>query len=149
MDTRAGFLNILKEDYPYARSKKEKSSILDTYCLNSGQSRKYVIRTIRRGVGPAAQERRPQKPIYDEEVTDALVKIWESLGYPCGQRLKPILTRELERQIQSGQVIITEEAVRKLKQISSATIDRKLASAKKRLASSGSLITRGDQRPGN
>ncbi len=108
-----------------------------------------MIRIIRRGVGPAVQGRRQRQPVYDEEVMYALMKICESLGYPCGQRLKPILTEELERQVQSGQLTIAEEVMRKLKKISSATIDRKLTSAKKRPVSSGSLITRGDQRPGN
>ena len=119
-------LKILREDYIQAENKKEKSSILDTYCLNSGRARKYVIRTIRSGVDPVSKERRKRKPVYDEEVTAALVKVWEILDYPCGQSLRPILQVEIDRLVQSGKLTISEDVARKLKQISSATIDRKL-----------------------
>ena len=119
-------LKILREDYIQAENKKEKSSILDTYCLNSGRARKYVIRTIRSGVAPATKERRKRKSAYDEEVTSALVKIWEMLDYPCGQKLKTILEVEVDRLVRSGKLTISDDVVEKLKQISSATIDRKL-----------------------
>lgn len=123
-------LQILREDYIHAENKKEKSSILDTYCLNSGRARKYVIRTIRSGVDPVSKERRKRKPVYDEEVTAALVKVWEILDYPCGQSLKPILAVEVDRLVRSGKLTISEDVARKLKQISSATIDRKLKQQK-------------------
>jgi hypothetical protein len=119
-------LKILREDYIQAENKKEKSSILDTYCLNSGRARKYVIRTIRSGVDPATKERRKRKPVYDEEVTSSLVKIWEILDYPCGQKLKTILEVEVGRLVRSGKLTISDDVAEKLKQVSSATIDRKL-----------------------
>lgn len=119
-------LKILREDYIQAENKKEKSSILDTYCLNSGRARKYVIRTIRSGVDSATKERRKRKPVYDGEVTSALIKIWEILDYPCGQKLETILEVEVDRLMRSGKLIISAVVVEKLKQISSATIDRKL-----------------------
>ena len=119
-------LKILRGEYIQAKNKKEKSSILDYYCLNSGQARKYVIRTIRSGVAPATKERRKRKPVYDEEVTSTLIKIWEMLDYPCGQKLKTILEVEVDRLMRSGKLIISADVAEKLKQISSATIDRKL-----------------------
>jgi hypothetical protein len=119
-------LQILKEDYIQAENKKEKSSILDTYCLNSGRSRKYVIRTIRSEVAPATKEHRKRKPVYDEKVTASLVKIWDILDYPCGQKLKTILEVEVDRLVRSGKLTISDDVAQKLKQISSATIDRKL-----------------------
>lgn len=126
MCSRFEFLKILREDYIRAKDRKEKSLILDTYCLNSGRARKYVIRTIRSKVDPVAKERRKRKPAYDGEVSAALIKIWESLDYPCGQRLKPILEVELDRLVQLGKLTISNEVAGKLKKNSSATIDRKL-----------------------
>jgi hypothetical protein len=123
-------IKILKEEYPLVKNKKQKSRILDDYCLNSGNSRKYIIRTIRSSVDPAAKKHRNRKSAYDEEVTAALIKIWELLDYPCGQRLKPILEMELDRLVQSGKLIISDGARGKLKKISSATIDRKLKQQK-------------------
>jgi Fic family protein len=119
-------IKILKEEYPLAKSKKQKSRILNHYCLNSGNFRKYIIRTIRSSVDPAAKKRRNRKSVYDRDATAALIKIWELLNYPCGQKLKPMLETELDGLVRSGQLTITDETAKKLKKISSATIDRKL-----------------------
>ena len=49
MDLRARkeYAAVVKERYWKARSKKEKSLILDEYCANTGQARKYAIRKLR------------------------------------------------------------------------------------------------------
>jgi Fic family protein len=119
-------IKILKEEYPLAKSKKQKSEILNHYCLNSGNSRKYIIRTIRSSLDPAAKKRRNRKSVYDGDDIAALVNIWELLNYPCGQKLKPMLETELDGLVRSGKLTITDETAKKLKKISSATIDRKL-----------------------
>jgi hypothetical protein len=126
VDTQTDLIKRWSEDYIEARNKKDKSWILDYVCLNSDYSRKYVIRTIRSRADSVEKEPRKRKPAYDGEVSAALIKIWESLDRPCGQRLKPILEKELTRLVQSGQLIISDEVAGKLKKISSATIDRKL-----------------------
>ncbi len=63
---------------------------------------------------------------YGSEVKAALVKVWEIFDYPCGQRLKPIIELELERLRAFGEIQISNEVALKLKQMRSATIDRKL-----------------------
>ena len=128
---RAKFIKIIREDYLRAQSKKEKTSLLCDYCLNTGLSRKYAIRTIRRQEDPLTLRPRKRSPLYTEEVTVALLQIWEVLGRPCGQRLKPVLEKEVDSLVQCGQLHISAEVAGKLKQISSATIDRKLKNARK------------------
>ena len=49
MHSRDEYLKVLREGYFKAGSKKETSQILDEYCCNTGQSRKYVIRKIHTG----------------------------------------------------------------------------------------------------
>ena len=39
MHSRNEYLKVLKESYFKAKTKKEKSQILDEYCRNTGQSR--------------------------------------------------------------------------------------------------------------
>ena len=46
MRSRNEYLKVLRERYLKARTRKEKSWILDEYCCNTGQARKYVIRKI-------------------------------------------------------------------------------------------------------
>jgi len=44
MNARNQYLKVLQEKYFMAKSRKEKSLILDEYCSNTHQNRKYVIR---------------------------------------------------------------------------------------------------------
>ena len=91
MESRKQYLGVLSERYLRAKAKKEKSQILDEYCHNTGQARKYVIRKIQPGVDLRPKQRRKRKQIYDGQVTAPLAKVWEIFDCPCGQRLKPIL----------------------------------------------------------
>jgi hypothetical protein len=125
MHSRKEYLQVLREKYIKTKSRKEKSQILDEYCGNTGQVRKYVIRRIQARVNLCTCKKK-RAALYDGEVTAALVKIWSIFDYPCGQRLKPILAEELDRLIQFGEIVMSEEVFLKLKVISSATIDRKL-----------------------
>jgi hypothetical protein len=120
------------------RSKKEKSKsplrrptdeagLLDEYCQTTGQNGNYVIRKIRKGIYLKSNfGKRKKKEYYDGYVKETLVKIWRIFDYPCGQRLEPLLKTEVEKLRELGEFDCSDEVVKKLKKISSATIDRKL-----------------------
>ena len=91
MHSRNEYLKVLRERYLEAETKKEKTWILDEYCCNTGQARKYVIRKIQPGVDLRPQQRKKRKQAYDGQVKATLAKVWEIFDCPCGQRLKPIL----------------------------------------------------------
>ncbi len=126
MESRNQYLEVLRERYLRAKAKKEKAQILDEYCRNTGQARKYVIRKIQPGVDLRPKPRRKRKQIYDGQVTAPLAKVWEIFDCPCGQRLKPMLEVELDRLRHLGEVGVSNDVALKLKRMSSATIDRKL-----------------------
>lgn len=126
MHSRNEYLKVLRERYLEAITRKEKSWILDEYCANTGQVRKYVIRKIQPGVDLKPKQRKKRKEIYDGQVRAALARIWEIFDYPCGQRLKPLFKLELDRLRRLGELKASDEVTEKLKRISSATIDRKL-----------------------
>jgi hypothetical protein len=60
----------------------------------------------------------------------ALIKCWKIFDYPCGQRLKPLLETEADRLRKFEELKCSDEEVQKLKEISSAAIDRKLSHQK-------------------
>ena len=126
MHSRNEYLKELQGRYFMATSRKEKSSILDEYCKNTHQTRKYVISKIHSFSSSRAIERRKRKQIYDGYVKAALAKLWEIFDYPCGQRLAPLLRTEVNRLRQLEEIFISNEVQEKLKRISSATIDRAL-----------------------
>ncbi len=124
--TRKEYTAVVKERYWKARSKKEKSLILDEYCANTGQARKYAIRKLGSREEPDSGPRRRRPAVYDGQVTAALARTWEIFDYPCGQRLKPLLESQTERLRQFGELPISDEVAGKLRRMSAATIDRKL-----------------------
>lgn len=126
MESRKQYLGVLRERYLRAKAKKEKGQILDEYCHNTGQARKYVIRKIQPGLDLRPKPRRKRKQTYDGQVIAPLAKVWEIFDCPCGQRLKPIMEVELDRLRHLGEVVVSNDVALKLRKMSSATIDRKL-----------------------
>jgi len=148
MHSRNEYLKVLRGRYLKAKTKGEKSQILDEYCRNTGQARKCVFRKIQPGVNLGPKVRRKRKEGYDGQVRAPLVKVGEIFDYPCGQRLKPLLEVEVDRLREFGELRVSDEVASKLKGMSSATIDRKLKHQREVLhllrskggAKSGSLL---------
>jgi hypothetical protein len=69
--------------------------MLNEFCLNTGDHRKYAIRLLN---GPPPGKRRERRahgrrPIYGHRVLSLLAAIWEAAGYPWWVRLKALLPR--------------------------------------------------------
>jgi len=131
MHSRNQYLKVLIKDYLKA-DKKEKGALLNEYCRNTGQNRKYVIRKIRQLAHNVPQPRSRRKATYGYDVRDVLSQIWKVFDYPCGQRLRPILQVEVQRLRKMGALKISDKMAEKLNSISSATIDRLLQPIKER-----------------
>jgi len=58
MNARNQYLKVLQGKYSMAKSGREKSAILDEYCSNTGQKRKYMIRKIISRISLAVKRRR-------------------------------------------------------------------------------------------
>lgn len=124
-------MNTLRERY-FRGSKKEKGEILNEYCRNTGENRKYAIKKFRYKVRiKRKEERRKRKEMYDGRVKAVLVELWKIFDFPCGQRLSPLIERETDRLIRLREIHCDEKMAIKVKAISSATIDRKLRHEKR------------------
>ena len=132
LHSRKQYLMKLREKYLRA-NRQEKSRLLDEYTENTGHNRKYVIAVLNSAKfwGNLNKPRKPRKKRYGTEIEAPLIKLWGIFDFPCGQRLKPCLTEELERLRSFGEINITDEVAEKLLTISPATIDRKLARPRK------------------
>ena len=146
MHSRNEYLKVLRGKYLKAKRRKERSQILDEYCNNTGQTRKYAIRKIQSRVDLNPKQRKRRREVYDGQVKAALVKVWGIFDYPCGQRLKPILETEVDRLRELGELEISNEVALKLKKMSSATIDRKLKHQREVLHL---VRSKGGSRPGS
>lgn len=131
MSSRTQYLKVLVKGYPKA-SRKEKGRILDQYCKNTGQNRKYVIRKANALLFKPPPVRKKRSASYGAEIHRILLWVWKLFDYPCGQRLAPLLRTEVDSLARRGHLQISPKTVRKLKTISSATIDRLLKPDKKK-----------------
>jgi hypothetical protein len=130
-DARNQYMRTLREKYLRA-DKKEKGRILDEYCRNTGQERKYAIKKLRykANLKPEGSVRKARKEYYDGYVRSALVRLWVIFDYPCGQRLAPLLKDESAKLRALGEVACSDEVLCKLQRITPSTIDKKLAHEK-------------------
>lgn len=130
-EARNQYMKTLREKYLGA-SKKEKGRILDEYCRNTSQERKYVIKKFRykAGLKQEGSVRKARKAYYDGYVKSALARLWVIFDYPCGQRLAPLLKDESAKLRALGEVECSDEVLGKLQRITSSTIDKKLAHEK-------------------
>lgn len=125
MAARKQYLQTLLARYLKAR-KQQKGAILDEYCRNTGQNRKYVIRRLSRlALGETGTVRKRRRR-YGQDTARAVEKLWKIFDFPCGQRLRPLISTELDRLRQLGELEVSAKTAAKLRTISSATIDRLL-----------------------
>ena len=82
MHSRNEYLKVIRGNYFEARTRKEKTELLDEYCRNTGQSRKYIVWKIHQ-VAIKPKQRKKRKERYGGEVKAVLAKIWEIFDYPC------------------------------------------------------------------
>ncbi len=61
MHSRNEYLKVLRERYLKASIRKEKPQLLDEYCGNTGQARKYVTRKMQPGVDLRSKQKKKGK----------------------------------------------------------------------------------------
>src|SRR3989304_7427710 len=99
MHSRNQYLKQIRVEYLKSRSKKGKGRLLDESEKRTGLNRKYLVRKLRvlSNLDKKKAKLRRRKQVYDGYVKVVLVKCWEIFDYPCGQRLKPLLSQEVKR----------------------------------------------------
>lgn len=128
--------------------KKAKTKIIDELIALTGYHRKYAIhlvanwgkrkaiqdgdRTIIAVVGKIRRKRASREPKYDDQVKQALAKVWIVYGCICGKRLRAVLEGQREVLRNCRTFSFEEKVWEKLGRISAATIDRLLKGERKK-----------------
>ena len=107
-------------------SRKEKTLILDEFCVTCGYHRKHAIRllmTFKRFTKPKPKKR--GKPsIYDKpSITEPLKRIWLAANLPCSKRLKVIISLWMPGYAKEYGALPLD-VIKALYRISPPTIDR-------------------------
>jgi hypothetical protein len=125
-------------------SVKEKTLILNEFCLNCGYHRKHAIRLIKhfkRFTKPKPKRRGKPSKYNKPSVLEPLKKIWLAANLPCSKRLKVILPLWLPSYVKEfGSLSL--EVVKALNQISPATLDRLLEPTRVKYRGRGRTTTK-------
>jgi hypothetical protein len=121
-------------------SKKQKGRLLDELVALTGYHRWYAVGLLR-GQGPSAGGRcrpaqwrpRQRRRLYDAEVLAALHRVWVIMDCICGKRLAAVLPELIAVLERHGELQLAAATRQKLCAISAASIDRLLASERRRL----------------
>src|SRR3954452_1017977 len=129
MATRDELVAAVIERYSKGR-RAEKGRILDEFVAITGFHRKHAMRVLRGGQANWRSAPRPERRLYDEAVSEALIVLWEASDRVCGKRLKalaPILVEAMERH---GHLQLAPKVRTRLLAMSAATMDRALRSVR-------------------
>ncbi len=132
MYSRNQYLLELRTEYLKTKSKKKRGELLNEAEKRTRLERKYLTQKLRpkSNLDKLKTERKKKKHYYDNSIKPALAQMWRIFDNPCGQRLEPLLKTETDRLRELGEIICSCNTAKKLKTISSATIDRKLKHTK-------------------
>lgn len=124
--------------------KRGKTEILNEYVKNTGHNRKYVISQLNKRdlLKQSSKKRKARKCLYDDSILSNLEKLYVIFDCPCGQRLKPIIEQELDRLINFGEIEASTPEIALLKDISTATIDRKIKKIRDKHRAKGISVTK-------
>jgi hypothetical protein len=128
MQSRNQYLVELRTEYLKTKPRKKRSALLDEAEKRTRMNRKYLMDKLKpkSNLDRDRSQRKKRGQYYDNSIKPALVRMWQIFDYPCGQRLKTSLETETDRLRMLHELLCSDEVAGKLKQISSATIDRKL-----------------------
>lgn len=110
--------------------RSEKSRLITEVSENLGCQRKHAARRLRGKIVSLEKPWRRREPIYPQRLVGVLEKVWEAAHQPYGVRLKedlPLWMPALRRRF-----VLSREEEKQLLSMSPATIDRRLASYKRK-----------------
>lgn len=130
INTKKELLTSLQIKYKAAKSRSEKTRILDSLVSAAGYKRKYAISLLNKElINPSSPVKRFLPPAkYDQSVKLALITVWYAANQICSKRLKPFLPDFISSLERHSHLSLTDEVRTKLLNISTGTIDSLLKS---------------------
>ena len=135
------YLSKQRERYQGLR-RRERSRLVTEIVAVTGYHRKAVLRCLRATHRPRAGRcpvGRPRR--YGSDVARVAQVLWEAAGQIGAKRLQPFLPALLDRLVACGELTVTPTTARHLRAISTATLERVLAPARRTVPRRGRSTT--------
>jgi hypothetical protein len=129
----------------YKRADKTaKGVILDELCATTGWHRSHARKALAAALKPkiVRPARKARTPKYDANTVVALRFCWAVLGAPTGKRLAPMMGELVPTLRRFEELAISDDTERALIAMSAATMDRRLAEDRAKLALKGRSHTK-------
>ncbi len=133
---------VQRERYLRA-TRSEKRQLLDEVVTVAGIHRKAAIRLLRRAArAPTAPSRAGRPRRYGPAVAAAAEVLWQASGRIGAHRLHPFVPELLERLLRFGELAVTPDIEKLVRQVSRPTLARLLAPARAQYPPRGATTTR-------
>jgi len=129
LSSRKEYLPTMVERYMKAKTRSEKTKIIDELVMVLGYHRKYVIQVLKRGGLQPVKKRRKRSSKYFA-ARPAILVAWEALDYPCAERLHPVLLQTAELLVNHNELHLCADVRQLLTSISRPTLARMLIKAR-------------------
>lgn len=126
LSSRREYLAAMRERYAKARSRADKSRLLDEVTGTLGLNRKYAVQVLNHPASSELPHRKRYRPIKYLAALPVAELVWEALDYPCAERLHPVLLQTAELLAAHGELALTPDARREVAEISRATLARRM-----------------------
>ena len=127
MKTRREVIRTLADQYMRAKSRNEKSAILDNAVKVLGCHRKHAIRALTNPPALTPAKSKRNRPLAYQEAMPVIERVWEALDYPCAERLHPVLLDTAQSLARHGHLHLTDLIISQLQKISRPTLARRLS----------------------
>lgn len=125
--TRKEYMFNMRERYLKAKTRKEKSQILDEVVKVTGYHRKHAIQVLNSKTTlfhpKVIKRRKSQRYLQSMPI---IQKVWEALDYPCAERLHPVLLATADHLARHGELVLSDHIREELSRISQATLARRI-----------------------
>ena len=111
-------------------NKVGKTRILDEFVAATDYHRKYANLLLKKGPGPKGRKKKGRRKVYQGEVVQVLIQVWEICGRICSKRLHPFLPEIVAVLERHDELHLSSETKGLLLRMSRSTIDRCLQPAR-------------------
>jgi len=127
MKTRREVIHALAARYRKAKTRSEKSVILDEAVKMLECHRKHAIRALSNPPALTPAKSKRKRPLAYQEAKPVIQRVWEALDYPCAERLHPVLHETAQILAKYGHLRLNDTVESQLQEISRPTLARRLS----------------------